>query len=751
MKTVLRLIYFSTFAGLAVVAAIGLSGIGHPALAPSLVWAAFAASLAGAAGLVWRRAWPAALLLIPVGAWVFARAQLPVPPGVHGLEDQAAFYYDRLASGMRDLVAQGLPAELDREPGARILLSLAVYGATSVGAFFALSLRRPLPGIVIGLVMLGLGATVDSAQRVVWIPLAFALLAGCLLALSRSLGRRRWSADDGAAGAGAAMAAALIALLLLGVTSASAGKPWVDWRTLGRPDPGARTISFDWTGDFADLLTSETDVAVMRVTSPVAAYWRANALDRFTGMAWVSGSPYSPLGPPRLKDGGYAYRIPAVEPASKGTRLEVGFDVSALYTAFLFTAGTPTEVLLSSPEDLSVNQEMGLRRAQPTGPDLRYTVTSVLPHPKPADLVGRGRQYSMGMMRLIALPFPRPADFAGEDPEAQWRAAMNHDLAFHEWVGLARLNQQIVGAATDPYEITLRIEQYLRTHYHYSLTPPQTGYRSPFAAFLFSSKTGYCQHFAGAMAVLLRFNDIPARLAVGFATGRKVAADTYVVSRRDAHTWVEVYFPGSGWIPFDPTPGNSIPGAGPSSSSAGFIDPFVTGAPAGISGPTQKPASLRPGGAPGEAGRAVAPPGGHSWLPLVLAPVVVLIAWPAGRAAVRRARLRRGSLEARLRTSVRLTFAELRDHGVNVAPSRTLQETSRFLADYLDVDASVLSVRVEAVLYGGRRPAAEDLRDLAELRRRLRRRLWARTGWAAGLLALYGLPVSTHGSAAGRS
>ena len=609
MKTLLRLIYFLTFVALVVVAAIGLSGIGHPAMAPSLVWAAFAGSLAGASGLVWRRAWPAALVLIPVGALLLTRAQLPVPPGVHDLEAQVAFYYGRLASGMSDLAAQGLPAELDREPGAGTLLSLAVYGATSVCAFFALTLRRPLPGIVIALVMVGLGMTVDSAQRVVWLPLAFAVLAGCLLALSRSLSRRRWSADDGAAGAAATVAAALIALLLLGVTSASAGEPWVDWHTLGRPDD-ATTISFDWTGDYADLLIRRPDIPVMRVSSPVATYWRANALDEFTGMAWVSGSPSSPLSPPQPVYGGYAYQIPTGERTPEGSTVEVGFDVSALYTAFLFTAGTPTRVLLGTPEALYLTQESGLKRAGTTGPELRYTVTSVIAHPKPIDLVGRGREYSMGTMRLIALPFPRPADFAGKDPEAQWRTAMNQGLAFHEWVGLARLNRQIVGVATDPYEIALRVEQYLRSHYRYSLTPPRTGYLSPFADFLFNTKTGYCQHFAGAMAALLRFNDVPARLAVGFATGRKVSDDTYVVSSRDAHTWVEVYFPGLGWIPFDPTPGSSIPGAGPSSSSAGFIDPFSDDGSAG----SPEPASASRDAAAGETGQGAAASSGISWL-----------------------------------------------------------------------------------------------------------------------------------------
>ena len=155
---------------------------------------------------------------------------------------------------------------------------------------------------------------------------------------------------------------------------------------------------------------------------------------------------------------------------------------------------------------------------------------------------------------------------------------------FAEWRGLYRLNASIVDGATDPYRIALAVEEYLRTRYKYSLKPPKTDYLSPYAAFLFDTKTGYCQHFAGAMAVLLRFNGIPARVAVGFTTGEKVGDGTYVVTRNDAHAWVEAYFPGVGWVPFDPTRAGCCPSsetrrpAGPDAAIAGLNVPGVTGA-----------------------------------------------------------------------------------------------------------------------------------------------------------------------------
>ena len=90
----------------------------------------------------------------------------------------------------------------------------------------------------------------------------------------------------------------------------------------------------------------------------------------------------------------------------------------------------------------------------------------------------------------------------------------------------------------------------------YSETPPPAA--RTLDGFLFDAKTGYCQQYSGAMALLLRMAGIPARVVTGFSTG---ATDTktgeYVVRDFDAHSWVEVYYPGWGWITFDPTPAAS--------------------------------------------------------------------------------------------------------------------------------------------------------------------------------------------------
>jgi hypothetical protein len=102
------------------------------------------------------------------------------------------------------------------------------------------------------------------------------------------------------------------------------------------------------------------------------------------------------------------------------------------------------------------------------------------------------------------------------------------------------------------------IERYLSpgNGFVYDERPPASTF--PLASFLFSSKHGYCQQFAGAMALLLRMGGVPARVVTGFTTGAYDAANhSYVVSDLDAHAWVEAWFPSYGWVRFDPTPASA--------------------------------------------------------------------------------------------------------------------------------------------------------------------------------------------------
>jgi len=118
------------------------------------------------------------------------------------------------------------------------------------------------------------------------------------------------------------------------------------------------------------------------------------------------------------------------------------------------------------------------------------------------------------------------------------------------------LARRITAGKDDPYDQASAIESYLRSNYQYTLTPtePPSG-ADPLEYFLFTSKEGYCEYFASAMGDMLRSLGIPTRLVNGYGPGAyDEKLGKYVVKESDAHTWVEAYFPGYGWIPFEPTP-----------------------------------------------------------------------------------------------------------------------------------------------------------------------------------------------------
>jgi transglutaminase-like putative cysteine protease len=148
--------------------------------------------------------------------------------------------------------------------------------------------------------------------------------------------------------------------------------------------------------------------------------------------------------------------------------------------------------------------------------------------------------------------------------------------------------QQWTRTATNPFDKASTIEAMLRNPqlFHYTLSPPSPPNPTKTWAvtyFLTTTHQGYCQYFADAMGAMLRAVGIPARLVNGYgpgtapnaATRRTTGESLWNVSSNDAHTWVEAYFPGYGWIPFEPTP----------PSVAGDYQPFGRGA-LGVTGPT---------------------------------------------------------------------------------------------------------------------------------------------------------------------
>jgi hypothetical protein len=160
----------------------------------------------------------------------------------------------------------------------------------------------------------------------------------------------------------------------------------------------------------------------------------------------------------------------------------------------------------------------------------RYEAVSNVATPTAAELRSAGHNYPSEIARTY-LPLP----------EVDQR--------------VRRLTAQITNSAKTDYDKAATVENYLRTNFTYTLQLPKTNAKDPIANFLFDRKQGHCEYFASSMAVMLRTIGIPSRVVNGFRSDEfNDVTGNYIVRAKDAHSWVEAYFPGYGWQTFDPTP-----------------------------------------------------------------------------------------------------------------------------------------------------------------------------------------------------
>ncbi len=258
----------------------------------------------------------------------------------------------------------------------------------------------------------------------------------------------------------------------------------------------------------------------------------------------------------------------------------------------------------------------------------------------------------------------------------------------------------------------------------------------PLEHFLFDTKAGYCQHFSGAMALLLRFGGIPARVATGFSPGgfRKRQGE-WVVRDRDAHSWVEAWFDGIGWATFDPTP-TATPAR---SLIAAIADPNSgSQSDAGADTPATQPGTRNPAGARRELDPAVPQNGtgvgdldrGTSpWLYAAGAAVLLVL---LALAVLLIRRRRAGPPLPPAERAVADLVVALRRAGRPIAPGMTLIELEQRLGGARGSDSYLAALR--AARYGG---AGAPTR---EQRRAFRRELAAGLGWRGQLRAWWALP-----------
>jgi hypothetical protein len=293
------------------------------------------------------------------------------------------------------------------------------------------------------------------------------------------------------------------------------------------------------------------------------------------------------------------------------------------------------------------------------------------------------------------------------------------------------LAAQVTAGAATPFDKAIALQDYFTSPasgFSYSLqTAPGNG-DDALVEFLTAGKTGYCEQFAAAMAVMLRAVGVPARVAVGF-TGGKADGDHRTISTSDAHAWVEAWFPGHGWLIFDPTPltdGRTI--VPPYVAEARAEAAAAAGAPAGADPadlPRQEPtpqASPTPEPIVPDIPVPAAPSAELPLWPVLLGFVLVVLVGGTSVPAFLRTRARRQRLtavaaggQAAAAAGWAELLAESTDRGVPARDSDTVRAAARRLVreHHLDRDAQehlrqVVGV-VEASWYGGRHPEPNAL------------------------------------------
>lgn len=454
------------------------------------------------------------------------------------------------------------------------------------------------------------------------------------------------------------------------------------------------------------------------VTADQPAYWRLTSLDRFDGGTWSSEGSYTAAS-------GALSRPPAGIATQTIRQI---YRIQTLGGIWVPAVFSPTQIsgLHAGHDDASQTLIVGALTA-----GTRYQVVSDVPQPTPAQLAAAGR----------AAP-PGPPDLA---------------LPAQTTRLIAPIAQRIVAGKVTAYDQAVALQNYLRTFTYDDqvAVPPAGGSATTYLYdFLTTIKAGYCEQFAGSMAVMLRILGIPARVAVGFLPGAATgsgAGTTYSVQGSDAHAWPEAYFSGVGWVAFEPTPRSDAPlpsyATGPQAPAPSGL---VTASPE----PTETPAPGT-GEAPGSTPVVVPPPVQHASAPrrAVNDGLLVLGALLVGLVAGRQSRLRLPLRRAH--TPGDRAWAAYREFALRAAdafgPRRTGETEAEYgesLVEHLDLPAAevaAVTTAFQAAVYAPHPPSTAQVDAALDANRGLRRDLWKRAGWRGRTrLTLSARPLTTR-------
>jgi hypothetical protein len=328
-----------------------------------------------------------------------------------------------------------------------------------------------------------------------------------------------------------AVASLVGAVALFGAQVAAPRAGWQPFSDHQSPPRFHELVTSQTYGPLEDRRTGAT---MFEVTAPRPALWRMQVLEAFDNQRWLVARESS--------------RLP--EPAARPESIKV--RVRGLRNKSVVTPGRPLAVHTKGGALVEPGYGFALTEIPEEGH--AYRVEAEVVQASAAQLaripVPTGRRYQA--LTQIGLGPPPPEI---PYPLATLAENLPSVLQGTDWGHLFRLSWRLSRGIKSELTVVRRVENYLlhEGRYRYTTDVRKPGLE-PLNEFLFHTHAGYCQHFAGAAALLLRVAGVPARVVVGFATGEQISPHTWAVRDEDAHAWIEVYFPGVGWVPFNPTP-----------------------------------------------------------------------------------------------------------------------------------------------------------------------------------------------------
>ena len=293
------------------------------------------------------------------------------------------------------------------------------------------------------------------------------------------------------------------------------------------------------------------DTIVMRVKVDEAyegrkapyVHWRGVAFDQYSQGQWRRSRGAPPTNQSiRIGDGTTRHVLTYDQRSAdlsmirdrlkNGTRQEIYLE--PLGNDVLFAASMPSIFEFDTRWKERPRRSRNDEIRHPHSSGIKYVVYSSLDPPGDRELRGAGTELPTGYEVYLQMP-PEITD------------------------GVKELSEKIAGQAPTNIDKARALEGWLKTELDYTLTLKSPGSREPIDYFLFERKRGHCEYFSSAMTIMLRSQGIPSRNVNGFLGGAWNEYDDYIAVRAgDAHSWVEAYFPGYGWITFDPTPSANV-------------------------------------------------------------------------------------------------------------------------------------------------------------------------------------------------